>query len=40
MGKDINFGRLILGGVVAGIVSDILGYIADGVILAPSGPPA
>jgi hypothetical protein len=33
MGK-INFGRVILGGIVAGIVSDILGYIVDGVILA------
>jgi hypothetical protein len=33
MGK-INVGRLILGGIVAGIVSDILGYIVDGVILA------
>lgn len=34
MGK-INIGRLILGGVVAGIVVDILGYLADGVWLAP-----
>lgn len=35
MGKNINFGRVILGGIVAGIVGDILGYIVDGVILAP-----
>jgi hypothetical protein len=34
MGR-INFGRLILGGIVAGIVGDILGYIVDGVMLAP-----
>ena len=34
MGK-INMGRLILGGVVAGIVADILGYLVDGVMLAP-----
>ena len=34
MGK-INFGRLILGGIVAGIVGDILGYLVDGVMLAP-----
>jgi hypothetical protein len=33
MGK-INIGRLILGGVVAGIVGDILGYLVDGVLLA------
>jgi hypothetical protein len=26
MGK-INFGRVILGGIVAGIVGDILGYL-------------
>jgi hypothetical protein len=30
----INIGRLMLGGIVAGIVADILGYIVDGVILA------
>lgn len=34
MGK-INLGRVILGGIVAGIVLDILGYIVDGVLLAP-----
>jgi len=34
MGR-INFGRVILGGIVAGIVGDILGYVVDGFILAP-----
>lgn len=34
MGK-INIGRVILGGLVAGIVSDILGFLVDGVLLAP-----
>src|SRR5713101_9285845 len=34
MGR-INFDRLILGGIVAGIVGDILGYLVDGVMLAP-----
>jgi hypothetical protein len=34
MGK-ISVGRVILGGIVAGIVSDILGYLVDGVLLAP-----
>jgi hypothetical protein len=34
MGK-INIGRLILGGLVAGIVSDLLGYLVDGLWLAP-----
>jgi hypothetical protein len=34
MGK-INLGRVILGGIVAGIVSDILGFLVDGVLLAP-----
>jgi hypothetical protein len=34
MGR-INWGRLILGGIVAGIVADILGYLVDGVWLAP-----
>jgi hypothetical protein len=34
MGK-ISTGRVILGGIVAGIVSDILGYLVDGVWLAP-----
>ncbi len=33
MGK-INIGRVILGGIVAGIVADILGYLVDGVWLA------
>jgi uncharacterized protein (DUF2062 family) len=33
MGK-INVGRMILGGIVAGIVGDILGYLVDGVWLA------
>jgi hypothetical protein len=34
MGK-INMSRLILGGIVAGIVADALGYLVDGVMLAP-----
>jgi hypothetical protein len=34
MGR-INFGRVILGGIVAGIVGDLLGYLVDGVMLAP-----
>jgi hypothetical protein len=34
MGK-LNVGRLILGGIVAGIVADLLGYLVDGVLLAP-----
>jgi hypothetical protein len=34
MGK-INITRVILGGLVAGIVSDLLGYLVDGVLLAP-----
>jgi len=33
MGK-INIGRVILGGIVAGIVLDVLGYLVDGVWLA------
>ena len=33
--EKINMGRVILGGIVAGIVADVLGDIADGVILAP-----
>ncbi len=33
MGK-INIGRVILGGLVAGIVADILGFLVDGVLLA------
>ena len=35
MGK-INVGRLILGGIVAGIVGDLLDYPVDGVWLAKS----
>ena len=31
---DINLGRVILGGLVAGIVTDILGFLVDGVLLA------
>lgn len=34
MGK-INLGRLVLGGIVAGVVFDILAYLVDGVWLAP-----
>ncbi len=34
MGK-INWSRVILGGIVAGIVADVLGFLVDGVILAP-----
>jgi len=34
MGK-INLGRVIVGGIVAGIVADILGFLVDGVWLAP-----
>jgi len=34
MGR-INLGRVILGGLVAGIVANILGYLVDGVLLAP-----
>ena len=33
MGK-INIGRLLLGGIVAGVVLDVLGYLVDGVLLA------
>jgi hypothetical protein len=33
--ERINMGRVILGGIVAGIVADVLGSIVDGVILAP-----
>jgi hypothetical protein len=33
MGK-INLGRVILGGIVAGIVADVLGYLVDGILLA------
>ena len=34
MGK-INVGRLIMGGIVAGIAIDLLDYLVDGVWLAP-----
>ena len=34
MGK-INFGRVILGGVVAGLVGDILDWLVDGIWLEP-----
>jgi hypothetical protein len=34
MGK-INLGRVILGGIIAGIVADVLGFLVDGVLLAP-----
>ena len=30
-----NLSRLILGGIVAGIVADALGFLVDGVLLAP-----
>ena len=33
--ERINMGRVILGGIVAGIVADVLGTIVDGMILAP-----
>jgi drug/metabolite transporter (DMT)-like permease len=33
MGK-INIGRVIIAGLVAGIVSDILGFVVDGMLLA------
>jgi len=33
MGK-INIGRLIIAGLVAGIVADILGFVVDGMLLA------
>lgn len=34
MGK-INMGRVLLAGLVAGLVSDALGYLVDGVLLEP-----
>ena len=34
MGK-INLGRVIIAGLVAGLVADALGYLVDGVLLAP-----
>ena|SRR5579864_1085441 len=33
--ERINIVRVLLGGIVAGIVGNILGYLVDGVILAP-----
>ena len=33
--QRINLGRVVLGGIVAGIVLNILGYLVDGLILAP-----
>ncbi len=33
MGR-INLGRVLLAGIVAGLVSDVLAYIVDGVLLA------
>ena len=34
MGK-INIGRVVIAGLVAGIDSDLLGFLVDGVLLAP-----
>jgi hypothetical protein len=34
MGK-INFSRVIIAGLVAGIVGDLLGFLVDGLLLAP-----
>ena len=33
--ERINMGRVLLGGIVAGIVGNILGFLVDGVILGP-----
>ena len=33
--ERINLNRVLLGGLVAGIVANILGFLVDGVILAP-----
>jgi hypothetical protein len=33
MGK-INIGRVVLGGIVAGVVMDLLGYLVDGLMLS------
>lgn len=33
--RKINLVRLLIGGIVAGIVGDILGYLVDGLLLAP-----
>ena len=40
MGKNINYGRVILGGIVAGIVGEVLGFVVDGCCSRRSGPPA
>ena len=32
--RKINIGRVIIAGLVAGIVADILGYLVDGILLA------
>jgi hypothetical protein len=34
MGK-INMGRVIVVGIVAGLAADVLGYLVDGILLAP-----
>jgi hypothetical protein len=34
MGK-INMGRVLLGGILAGLVADALGFLVDGLLLAP-----
>ena len=34
MGK-INMVRVIIAGIVAGLVADVLGYLVDGILLAP-----
>jgi len=31
----INMGRVLIGGIVAGLVADVLGYLVDGILLAP-----
>ena len=33
--ERMNLGRVVLGGIVAGIVADASGYVVDGVLLAP-----
>jgi hypothetical protein len=33
--RKINVGRVILGGIVCGIVTDILGFLVDGLMLGP-----
>ncbi len=32
--RKINFARLLVGGVVAGVIGDLLGYVVDGVMLS------